>query len=490
MGYWAGGYVQDLLIVIVLLAVAAGLRRTISPMQRLGMPDALIAGALGMGLGPAGLDLLPFSPEHLQLVVYHALALVFIAFSLQAPPSGERSGTARSIAFAIPIIACIQGIIGLLCVLGWNATHPTGAEPALHTGFAMMLPLGFSQGPGPAMTLGQTWDDNAGFSDGAQVGLIMAALGYAWCCFIGVGLVAWGRRRGWDKSLGRAEIQGGSGSSDLSAQSPVRPGARVAGVGELEPMTAQIVAIAMVYLATWLFLINVGPLLPEEHQPTLYGFHFLLATGFGLALRPLAARAPGGTPLDNDLLARIGSLIVDVATCAALAAVRVDVLVEFLGPVLLISSLGGLSTVFTCIWIARRAYPTKPFQHAIVTFGSLSGTATTGLALLRMLDPKLEGPSGRNYVLAVTPSAILGLPLFVLMPLPILGFPGNYPGKAFMLLGILVAYIVALTIAWRLFAPLRLVGSPLVLWPEPEGAAGPEGAAARGSAGDKGGPAS
>lgn len=458
MQFWSGGFVQGLIIIIGLIAVAAALRKLLPPLQRLGMPDALIAGGLGMLLGPAGLGWLPFSPEHLEILIYHLLALVFIAVSLQSPAPGKRSKTALSIAFAIPAIATFQGVIGLACVLGWNGL---AGGPELHTGFGMLLPLGFNQGPGPAMTFGATWEREAGMQDGAQIGLIMAALGYAWCCVIGVGLVAWGRQRGWHLTKGRDEQD--TSAAEAIVQSK-REGARQAQLGGLEPLTAQIVAIALVYALTWQFLEIVGPLLPEQHQQTLWSFHFLIGTGFALAVRPLAARLPGGNPLDNDLLARTSSTIVDVATCAALAAVSVAVLGANLVPVLLISSLGGVVTLLACVWMARRAFPTRPFEHAVVTYGSLTGTATTGLALLRMLDPQLEGPAARNYVLAVTPSAALGFPLLIMIQMPISGFPGDYPGKAWMVLGILIAYVIVLTAAWRFLAPLRFGRRPWTLW--------------------------
>ncbi len=462
MAYWTGGYVQDLLIIIALIAVASGLRRAIKPLDRLGMPDALIAGALGILFGPALLGLLPFSAARLELFIYHALALVFITVSLQAPPPGKRTGTALSISFAIPAVATMQGVVGLLCVLGWNLF---AGGPELHTGFSMILPLGFNQGPGPAMTLGATWDEQAGMRDGAQIGLIMAALGYAWCCVIGILLVTWGRRRGWDKALGHAELAGQTESVGHEA----RPHPRRAALGGLEPLSAQVVAIAIVYLATWIVLELVTPVLPAKHVPTVWGFHFLIATGLAMLLRPIAARLPGGNPLDNDLLARITSVIVDVATCAALAAVSVEILGAYLAPILLISTVGGTFTMIACVWMARRAFPTAPFEHAVVAFGSLTGTATTGMALLRMLDPELSGPGARNYVRGVPLSAVLGLPLLLTMPIPVLGFPDGYPGKALLMLGILGGYALVLIIVWRVVAPLRFGKDWWRLWPKLDG---------------------
>lgn len=130
-----------------------------------------------------------------------------------------------------------------------------------------------------------------------------------------------------------------------------------------------------------------------------------------------------------------------------------------------ISTVGGAVTLLVCVWMARRVFPTRPFEHAIITYGTLTGTATTGLALLRMLDPQLDGPVARNYVLAVTPSAVLGLPLLLLIQVPVSNFPDDYPGTVFVMLGILLIYAVALVIAWRVAAPLRFGKAPLKLWP-------------------------
>lgn len=460
MQYWAGGYVQDLLVIISLIAVAAVLRRVLGPLQRLGMPDALVAGVLGMILGPAVLGLLPFSAEHLETVIYHGLALVFITMSLQSPPGGKRSRTSLSISFMVMTVTAIQGLLGLGAVLLWNGMRG-GAN--LHTGFGVLVPLGFSQGPGTAMTFGSNWEQNAGLTDGTQVGLIIAAFGFAWCTIFGVALVAWGRRRGWHEDKGSAEL-----GSESKAQVEHRAPPRVATLGGLEPLTSQIVAVAIVYLVTWLFLEIVVPFVPEKHQPTMWAFHFLFGVGFSVLLRPLATRLPWGNPLDDDLLARTCSVVVDITTCAALAAVSIAVLGANLLPIVVISGIGGLATLLVCVWAARRAFPTRPFEHVVVTFGALTGTATTGLALLRMLDPQLEGPSARNFVMSVPLSAMLAIPLLLIIQIPVKGFPGDYPGSSWMVMGIMLGYMIAMIVAWRLLTPLRLGKTPFRFWPELE----------------------
>jgi glutamate:Na+ symporter, ESS family len=81
-----------------------------------------------------------------------------------------------------------------------------------------------------------------------------------------------------------------------------------------------------------------------------------------------------------------------------------------------------------------------------------------------MLDPQLDGPAARNYVLAVTPSAVLGLPLLILIHVPVANFPADYPGKVYAVLAILLAYAVVLVLLWRFAAPLRFGKAAWKLW--------------------------
>ena len=175
MAFWESGLVFDALIVAALLFVAATLRKIIPPMRALGVPDSMVAGFIGLVCGPTALALLPFDPETLASFVYHGLALVFIAVSLQSPAKGKGGGGATSVAFAIPFFAVLQGLVGLLAVLAFSAF----VVEKMHPGMGLMLPLGFNQGPGQALSLGRSWEAS-GFASGGEIGLIVASMGFAW----------------------------------------------------------------------------------------------------------------------------------------------------------------------------------------------------------------------------------------------------------------------------------------------------------------------
>jgi ESS family glutamate:Na+ symporter len=455
--YWRGGFVADMILVLSLLFVAVALRRSIAPMRRVGIPDALVAGVIGLTLGPAALGVLDFDSANLEPVVYHGMALVFIAVSLQSPPQGQRSGVVRSLAFSIPSMVVFQAVIGMGIILAWNALRP---EP-LHPGIGLMLPLGFSQGPGAALTFGSAWEADRGMTDGAQIGLIFSAVGFAWCIGGGVLAISIARRRGWVAPA--TETAPLPATDDRSPENP-RPGSSV-----LEPLTAQIAMISLVYLATYGFLSAVAPH-AGKHETTLWAFHFIIGTLLAILARSIIGRMPPAwNPLDDMLLVRTSNAIVDVSTTCALAAIKIGVLATWFVPIATVTSVGGMITLIVVLWLARRAFASLPFHHGTILYGAMTGTATTGLALLRMIDPGQRTPVARNYVIASAGASMMALPLLAIIGRPLEGWPGSYPTPVLETLGIVVVYLVILVLIWRRTTTFRLVRPWRRIWPDVPG---------------------
>ncbi len=459
MSFWESGVVLTGLWLGVLLVGATALRRSLPALARFGIPDSIVAGLVGLILGPGLLGLLPLDTGTLESLVYHGLAILFIAVSLQSPAKGKGGGGAISYAFSIPVLALVQAIIGVLVVLG--IAMLTGDKA--HPGFGLLLPLGFQQGPGQALSLGKAWEAS-GLVDGSQLGLIIASVGFAWAVLIGVPLVAIGRKLGWADDPGR----GGTGGEQEGAAEEPEPHTEVGG---LEPLTNQVIAIGAVYLATYGVVIALTSALAGKPQiaAMIWGFHFILGTLLALAVRGPWRRVQALPPLHDGQLGRVAGFTVDVMTCAALSAVSIKVLSANLLPILVLTSLGGLATLVVVLWIARRAYPVAPFEHAVMLFGTATGTLPMGLALLRLLDPELKGPSATSAVLGSAGALPLGAALLiVVLPYPVANYPDGFPGAVWVALGMIAVYLVALVIGWWKLGPLRFDGPLLSLWPRSE----------------------
>ncbi len=420
MQFWQDSAVSTLVVLALLLAVGLALR----PVLR--GPPAIVGGTLGLILGPGALAWLPLDLAMLESGVYHALAVVFIALGLQRPPPSGRSSCARSMAFGITAMVALQTCVGL------------GLAMALgeHPGFGLLLPLGFEQGPGQALSMGAAWEAS-GLQDGAQIGLILAALGFGWAVVAGVPLVAWGRRMGW--------VEAEAAEAEAAADPTTDPST----AGGLAPLAA---TIALVYALTWGACTALSTALADlpDIAAMVWGFHFLIGSLIAGPTRRILDRVGAGDHLDDRQLGRVSALTVDLATVAALSAVQVAVVTAWWLPLTVISTTGGVLTLMACVWLGRRGFSQTPFAHTVLWFGMSTGTLPLGMTLLRGVDPELRSPAPASAVYG-SALAVFGLApiLLVLHPLAISGSPALALGGA-------AVWLAATLGGWVAFGGLKL----------------------------------
>lgn len=431
MQYWADGYAVCVLALLALIFVGGQLRRLVP--ERFPLPRAMLAGLLGLVLGPSFVDLLPLEVEQLEAVVYHGLALVFISVSLQTPHRADtRSGDVVTIGLGIPMVTALQGAVGMMLVLAWNL----GGGRELHPGFGLMAPLGFSQGPGQALAMGSAWSAY-GLRDGAAVGLLVAGSGFIWCTVFGT---LWLGRRPDLLERARASRQGNDeGRPELSGSAIMR----------------NVLAVGLVYFGTWLLLRGADFVVVDRPQlrAMMWGFHFLIGLGLAMATRAVVPRVTTQRPLDNATLGALAGIVVEVTTAAALTALSARVFADWWLPILLLVGLAGGITMLVCWLLERYAFATFPFEHAVLLMGATTGTLLTGMALLRAVDARLESPVASNQVLASAVAIPFTAPVILLvMPYAVATWePGSATAAAvaFGLLLMYAAVLMGLMALWR-----------------------------------------
>ncbi len=452
MEFWQSSAFMTGLTIVGLLFVASTLAAVLPGLRRLGVPMAIVAGLLGLLASEQLLGVVSLDVEFLKSAVYHGLGLLFITVSLRAPATKRGTGRdlpALSMGFAIPTIMCLQALVALLVLLIVNASW--------HPAFAMLVPLGFEEGPGQALSMGAAWE-SSGLRDGAQIGLISAALGYGWSVAVGIPLAIVGRRRGW---LARVS----EGSDAAVARVERRPTAP----GGLDHLTVQIALIALCYALTYGLCSVLAMALASmpDIVPVVWGFHFIFGALIAIGVRALISKfiPDDRNPIDDYLMVRAGGLLVDLVTCAALAAIEIAVLQAYWAPLLLLTTVGGLITFLAALWIGSRCWVDAPFEHTLLWFGMSTGTLPTGLALLRVVDPELRTPAATSAVLGSALSTPLVAPLLlVLIPMTARAYMGDWPAQGWTMLAIFVGYFAALLVAWRLLGGLRLRKPLARLW--------------------------
>jgi ESS family glutamate:Na+ symporter len=146
------------------------------------------------------------------------------------------------------------------------------------------------------------------------------------------------------------------------------------------------------------------------------------------------------------MLDRVSGVMFDIMVVAAIAAITLASFQEptILIPLIVMCVVAGFATYFYVHYITTRLFPKYPEESFLAFFGMLVGMASTGVILLREIDPRFETPACKNLIYQALYAVLLGFPLLLLM-----GFAPQ-PGWTFPTLGILVVMFIVFFIWIRL----------------------------------------
>ena len=422
------------------ILLAHFLYRSIKPIRKTMLPVAVLAGFLLLIAKYLGLRL---DEEILEMLVFHGIGLGFIAMSLRVPPEGERQGgslTGLKSGAVIVSTYLVQGAVGLLISLALSYT----LMPGLFRAAGLLLPMGFGQGPGQANNVGSTYEA-LGFAGGRSFGMSLAAAGYLVACTVGVIILNVLKRRGKLSIPQRApsaqrarDYFDANENAELSAS--------------LDALSLQSAVVLLVYLLTFLVIWGVtsalgaaAPGLSKTVSPLLWGFNFIIGSALAILVRVLLGkrrRKDASRPLqyqNNYLLNRISGFFFDIMIVAGIASINLEDIQGLWLPFALMAVAGGAFTWLHLSRVSRAVYGDYYYQGLISMFGMLTGTISSGVLLLREIDPELSTPAANNLITGSSFGIILGAPILVLVSLA-----ARSELMCWVTLGIILVYFVFL----------------------------------------------
>lgn len=439
--------VLDVAIICTLLLIGTVCRRYIRIFQSYFIPSNLIAGFLGLLLGPELLELIDFSVDRMGVYVYHLLALTFIGVGLRQ--TGTSTVGSVHIGFTKIFTFLLQALIGLLVAL----LFLWFISPDLVLAVGMLLPLGFGMGPGIAFSVGQSWEA-FGFPGAANIGLTIAAIGFLVAYTTGVFIVNRGIR------AGRTAIETNESSDDIRTgivrRDPKEVGSRLTLFsGSIDTLTFHIALIGGIYLLTYIVTTGLAKLLVAAGQaqevPILWSFNFVTANLLALGVRKLLKTVNVESIVDQGSINRLTGFFADVLVAAAIMGISLSIAWEYIGPIIVMSVVGAGVTYIAVRESIRRVFSDYSFERTVGLYAEQTGTISSGLALIRVTDPELVTRVAQDQVLGSGIALALGFPLLILINMPLVRFEGS-PEGYMIVTGLLVSYLIILLGAWWLYA--------------------------------------
>jgi len=461
-------FIIDIGLVSVALLVATYLRSRIGFFQKYLIPNALTAGFILIPVYNYLLPALGVTTNSLGDMVYHLLNVSFISMSLRSAPPKEK-GQARGGVFGmstgILLGYATQALLGLLlCVIFF---------PGLHLAFGLHLPLGFALGPGQAYAIGKGWE-SMGFVGGASVGLTFAALGYLWACFGGVVLINVGLRRHWVSEEALKMMSNKDMLRGVIAKDEDKPsaGKLTTDTEAIDSLSYHLALVLAVYLVSFLLLKGISFLLSfagnagNELATNLWGINFIFSSVLASATRKVIDKLHIGHLVDNDTMTRISGFSVDFMVAGALGAISLVFVGQYWLPILVLSLVGGVMITYTVPWMSSRMFNDFRFERMLMLYGVSTGTLSTGLALLRVMDPEFKSKVSSDYMLSAGLTFVIAIPFILSINLPAKAFVTGDMKYFWLMVAVCTAYLIYVIIAYCALAKKRSFAKPRQLWYE------------------------
>ncbi len=444
-------------VIALFLLLANTLRRKIPFFRKSLMPTAVLAGFLFLILRTVGravvptaviesLAIDPFDTTILETLTYHGIAIGFIAMALRVAKKGENKDSAligpKSGALIVSTYL-VQGIAGLALSLLLFYTF----LPKLFPASGILLPMGYGQGPGQANNIGSTFEAQ-GFAGGRSFGLAIAAAGYLCACIVGVIYInvlahRQRRQRGAHEDISGSVVT----VADFQDENEI-PIAE-----SLDKFSVQCALVLLVYLITFLLswgvdalLTRFAPGVAKTVSPLLWGFNFVIGTLIAMLTRKILGLFRKTKTMtrqyqNNYLLSRISGLAFDIMIVCGIASINIEDLSGLWIPFALMAVAGGVVTFFWLKWLCKRLYPAYSEEAFVSMYGMMTGTISSGVMLLRELDPNFKTPAANNLLTGSASAIVFGAPMLLLV-----GFASRSIGWTWATFGLLFIYLALLIV--------------------------------------------
>lgn len=436
-------FINLISVLLITMLVANLLKRNIPFLRKSLIPTSVLGGLL-LFIANAVFEGITKTPifnstffggngtSVLEIITYHALALGFIATSLKnSDKKFTKQRTEEIFNTGVTTVSTylVQAVLGLGITI-IVALLVEGFFPAS----GILLPFGYGQGTGQALNWGTTYENDYNFVNGSSFGLTVAALGFLSASIGGVIHLNLLKKKG--KITVQEERTENLNSENVQSDNEIPMN------GSMDKLTVQLGLIVLSYAITYLIMLALGKVLPGMRS-VIYGFNFLFGVLSATLVKAIAKFFHKKGLIkryhrNNFLLDRVSNTCFDLMVIAGIAAIRLDAIGQYWEVLLILGVSGALVTYFYNLFVARKLFPEYAEEQFLMMYGMLTGTASTGVILLREADAEFKTPVSDNLVYQNFPAIVFGFPMMLLANLA--------PKNPLLTFGILVAFLIVMNL--------------------------------------------
>lgn len=460
-------FMSQLGLLLIFLMLGNILRRKIPLFRNCLIPSALLGGTLlltvNMTAKQFGIALV--DNRLMQVITYHCLAIGFAAMSLKTEKSTHKTNRSQVLEYG----ALQGGTYMLQAFVGLGITlllflFTRYEENAVSYVCGLILPLAYGQGPGNALS----WDINftnilaAQFAGNGSFGLSLASIGFVVASVFGVLYINIYKKRG--------TLYVRKGSIFDQFTDPTNPnGDEIPDSESVDKFTLQVGFVALAYALSYGFMCLLAAL-SDFTNSIAWGFNFLWASIGAMLIKVIVKQLRKHSLMNREYINnyqmdRISGLSFDLMIVAGVTAIEINDIKNYILPIIILSLVGTAITYVYIRLVAKECF--KGFEHEffLMSFGTMTGTASNGVILMKQIDPGMRTPTSSLYILSNFPAMVMIAPLLLF-----LGFAGQSLNNAVIAFATFFVLWLVYTIYLfrRKIFKKHYANSPVNIWTEAE----------------------
>lgn len=460
-------FLVQLGLLMIFLLVGNIMRRKIPFFRKCLVPSALLGGTLLLivDIICKQFGFVLVDNRMMQVITYHCLAIGFAAMTLKTEKSTHKTNKAQVFEFGALQggTYMLQAFVGLgVTILMFFITQH--GEQIVSYICGLILPLAFGQGPGNALS----WDINftntaaAQFAGNGSFGLSLASIGFVVASVFGIFYINIHKKRGTLKIRDGKPVQQVNEQAEEGVE-------EIPDNESVDKFTLQAGFVALAYALSFGFMCLLG-VISNFTNSIAWGFNFLWASLAAMLIKAVVKMLRKGKLMNREYINnyqmdRISGFAFDIMIVAGVAAIEINDIKNYILPIIILSVLGAILTFAYIRKATKECFCGFEHEMFLMSFGTLTGTASNGVILMKETDPNLRTPTSSLYILSNFPAMVMIAPLLLL-----LGFAGKSLTNAIIACTIFFVLWVIYTIFLfrrRIFKK-KYADKPVVEWKDEE----------------------
>ncbi|MFI3213362.1 MAG: sodium/glutamate symporter [Eubacteriales bacterium] len=402
----------------IMICLGMAIRSKVKAFKNLLIPVNVIAGILGLiYMNVINPNLFPDVGVSMYSDIVDVLfCFSFISIGLASPAKKKDKNTGKEKkgsgmakgATGMGLIWCI--LYALTAMVGVGIVAAIGGVFEMEAMYGILIPFAFCQGPGQASTYGKMFEELYGYQNAEMVALTFAVLGFIIAFGIGVPAAKWGMKKNLTRTTAKVSsaVERGYFVPEEQRESM---GKVTTHSGNIDTLTIHVALMGITYVIALILakIISFIPGLGESFAAILFMWGLTASYIVKWAMRKL--KIP--YILNETLQNKITGWSSDYLVVCAFMGIEVAVIGKWIVPILVAAVVAGFVTMIVCIYFGARLGSDHDFERILGMYGTCTGTTPSGVALVRMIDPRLQTTTAAElammnlFMIFSTPSVLL-----------------------------------------------------------------------------------